>query len=37
VTLTTSDLLSTYDVLRPDKLVFTRGAFEMLEQRIAKE
>src|SRR5213594_3112346 len=27
VTLATSDSLNTYDVLRPDKLVFTRGAF----------
>ena len=37
VALTTSDLLNTYDVLRPDKLVFTRGAFEKLEARLAKE
>jgi large subunit ribosomal protein L4 len=37
VTLTTGDLLSTYDVLRPDKLVFTRSAFEQLEARLAKE
>src|SRR4051812_25532016 len=28
VELTTGDLLNTYDVLRSDKLVFTRGAFE---------
>src|SRR6266478_6067867 len=31
VALTTSDSLNTYDVLRPDKLVFTRGAFEQVE------
>ena len=36
VALTTSDSLNTYDVLRPDKLVFTRGAFEQLEERLAK-
>ncbi len=35
VALTTGDLLSTYDVLRPDKLVFTRSAFEQLEARLA--
>ena len=28
VALTTSETLNTYDVLRPDKLVFTKGAFE---------
>ena len=28
VTLATSDSLNTYDVLRPDKLLFTRSAFE---------
>ena len=37
LTLTTSDSLNTYDVLRPDKLVFTRGAFETLEARLNKE
>ena len=37
VALTTSDLLSTYDVLRPDKLVFTRSAFEQVEARLVKE
>ncbi len=37
VTLTTSDSLNTYDVLRPDKLVFTRNAFEQLETRLTKE
>jgi large subunit ribosomal protein L4 len=36
VALTTSDLLNTYDVLRPDKLVFTRSAFEQLEARLSK-
>jgi large subunit ribosomal protein L4 len=37
VALTTSDRLNTFDVLRPDKLVFTRGAFEKVEARLAKE
>src|SRR5690348_11532551 len=37
VAVTTSDSLNTYDVLRPDKLVFTRGAFEQVEARLAKE
>jgi large subunit ribosomal protein L4 len=37
VALTTSESLNTYDVLRPDKLVFTRGAFEQVEARLAKE
>src|SRR5208282_4149651 len=37
VALTTSDVLSNYDVLRPDKLVFTRSAFEQLEARLVKE
>ncbi len=37
VELTTGDLLNTYDVLRSDKLVFTRGAFEQLEARLIKE
>ncbi len=37
VTVTTSDGLNTYDVLRPDKLVFTRNAFEQLEARLGKE
>ena len=37
VALTTSDALSTYDVLRPNKLVFTRSAFEQVEARLAKE
>jgi large subunit ribosomal protein L4 len=37
VSLTTSDRLNTYDVLRPDKLVFTRGAFEKVEARLASQ
>jgi large subunit ribosomal protein L4 len=37
VALTTSDSLNTYDVLRSDKLVFTRSAFEQLEARLGKE
>lgn len=37
VALTTGNLLNTYDVLRPDKLVFTRNAFEQVEARIGKE
>ena len=37
VTLTTSETLNTYDVLRPDKLIFTRGAFEKVEARLNKE
>ena len=37
VTFTTSDSLNTYDVLRPSKLLFTRGAFEKLEARLGKE
>jgi len=37
VLLTTSDVLNTYDVLRPDKLVFTKNAFEQLEVRLCKE
>lgn len=37
VAIATSDSLNTYDVLRPDKLLFTRGAFEQLESRLAKE
>ena len=37
VALATSDSLNTYDVLRSDKLVFTRGAFEEVEARLSKE
>jgi large subunit ribosomal protein L4 len=36
IVVTTSDSLSTYDVLKPDKLVFTRGAFEKVEARLTK-
>jgi large subunit ribosomal protein L4 len=37
VALTTSDSLNTYDILRPDKLLFTKSAFEKVEARLAKE
>jgi len=37
ITVTTSDKLNTYDVLRPDKLVFTKSSFEKVEARLAKE
>jgi large subunit ribosomal protein L4 len=37
VVLATSDSLNTYDVLRPAKLLFTKGAFEKVESRLAKE
>jgi large subunit ribosomal protein L4 len=37
VTLTTSESLNTYDVLRPSKLLFTRSAFEKIEARLNKE
>lgn len=37
VALATSESLNTYDVLRPDKLVFTRGAFEQVEARLKTE
>jgi large subunit ribosomal protein L4 len=37
VAITTSDSLNTYDVLRPDKLVFTKSAFEKVEARLTKE
>lgn len=37
VALTSSESLNTYDVLRPDKLVFTRGAFEQVEARLRTE
>ena len=36
VALTTSDMLNTYDVLRPAKLLFTRSAFEKIESRLAR-
>ena len=37
VEVTTSDMLNTYQVLRSDKLLFTRGAFEKVEERLTKE
>ena len=37
VALTTSDSLNTYDVLRPDKLLFTRSEFEKVEARLTQE
>jgi large subunit ribosomal protein L4 len=37
VALTTSESLNTYDVLRPDKLLFTKGAFEKVSERLNKE
>lgn len=37
VTLTTSDTLNTYDVLRPDKLLFTKSAFEKVSNRLTQE
>jgi large subunit ribosomal protein L4 len=37
VELTTSDELNTYQALRADKLVFTKSAFEKVEQRLTKE
>jgi len=37
VELTTSDTLNTYDVLRSDKLLFSRSAFEKIEARLNKE
>ena len=36
IEVTTSDFVNTYQVLRSDKLVFTRGAFEKLEDRLQK-
>jgi len=37
VSLATSDSLNTYDVLRPDKLLFTKSAFEKVEARLTQE
>ena len=37
VALATSDSLNTYDVLRPDKLLFTRSAFEKVSDRLTQE
>src|SRR5688572_14424486 len=34
VEVTTSDFVNTYQLLRSDKLVFTRGAFQKLEERL---
>jgi large subunit ribosomal protein L4 len=36
VEVTTSDFVNTYQLLRSDKLVFTRGAFQKLEDRLQK-
>ena len=36
VELTTSDELNTYQTLRVDKLVFTKSAFEKVEERLSK-
>jgi large subunit ribosomal protein L4 len=37
VALATSAGLNAYDVLRPDKLVFTRAAFDQLQARLTKD
>lgn len=37
VTVATGSDLNTYDVLRPDKLVFTKSSFEQVEARITQE
>jgi large subunit ribosomal protein L4 len=37
VELTTSDTLNTYQVLRSDKLLFTRSAFEKVEARLSQD
>ena len=37
VQLTTGETLNSYEALRSDKLVFTRGAFEKVEARLQKE
>jgi large subunit ribosomal protein L4 len=36
IEVTSSDFVNTYQVLRSDKLVFSRGAFEKLEERLQK-
>ena len=36
IEVTTSDFVNTYQLLRSDKLVFTRGAFQKLEERLQK-
>lgn len=37
VELTTSDFLNTYQVLRSNKLLFTRSAFEKLQERLQEK
>jgi large subunit ribosomal protein L4 len=37
IELTTGDDLNTHQILRSDKLVFTRGAFEKVEERLSRE
>ena len=37
VEVTTSDTVNTYQILRPAKLVFTRDAFEKVEQRLLRD
>ena len=37
VEVTTGENLNTYQLLRTDKVLFTRGAFETLEQRLIKQ
>lgn len=37
VDLASGNSVNTYDLLRPDKIVFTRGAFEQVEARLIKE
>ena len=37
VELATSEVVNTYQLLRYDKLVFTRGAFEKIEKRLAQK
>jgi large subunit ribosomal protein L4 len=36
VEITTSDSFNTVQALRPDKIVFTKGAFEKVEERLSK-
>ena len=36
VELTTSDFVNAYQMLRSDKIVFTRGAFQKLEERLSR-
>lgn len=37
VEINTSDLLNTYDVLKPDRLVITKDAFEQIGERLNKD